>query len=471
MPITAPNTPGVKINEVLLVAPPIIGAGTSTAAFVGTAPSQTFQITISKSVAGSTTIPIDALAFGLAASAVLNKVSGASASPGSITLAATAVAAGTKSITATGAVTLAAGDVYSATGLKNQPKLLTSSDQFLQEYAAGVTQSTPLSRAVLGFFANGGNLCYVVDVGAGAATSDVVTGIELLEALDDVRIIAAPGHTEDPVYDALIDQAERLGDRFAILDPPSRADVSPGGNFDPSLLLKTTAASGKRPKDSKYAAWYYPRITVGPDLTKPGDPANSDPDTEAVTNVGHIAGAYASVDENRGVFKAPANVTLRNVLGVEHLLTDADQNAVNTEGVNILRVFSGNVTIWGARTLQLSATADTLFLYVSTRRLVNFVETSLQTGLRFAVFEPNNLVLQQQITRSVRDFLNRIWADGALFGATANDAYYVRFPPPLNTDADRAAGKLTVEIGLRVTFPAEFVIIRIGVILNSPISS
>jgi hypothetical protein len=75
--------------------------------------------------------------------------------------------------------------------------------------------------------------------------------------------------------------------------------------------------------------------------------------------------------------------------------------------------------------------------------------------------------LRQKITRSVRGFLDGVWRDGALFGATADEAYYVRFPDIFNRDEDRAAGKLTIEIGIRVSYPAEFIIIRIGLLLQS----
>jgi len=113
----------------------------------------------------------------------------------------------------------------------------------------------------------------------------------------------------------------------------------------------------------------------------------------------------------------------------------------------------------------LSATPlDLSFRYVSVRRLTTFIEQSLRIGLRFAVFEPNNLALRQIITRSVRGFLDGVWRDGALFGATADEAYYVRFPDPFNTDTERALGRLTLEVGIRPAPPAEFIIIRIGVL-------
>jgi len=339
----------------------------------------------------------------------------------------------------------------------SEARLITSADQFTATYIAAdpavagdkdADTSTPLSRAVLGFFANGGSLCYVVNVDP-STPADIVNGIKLLEVIDEVAIIAAPGQTDATVYQELEDQAFRTGDRFAILDPPAKVDIA-----------KLTKGGSSRPADSIYSALYYPRILVGKNLEK-------DPATEFITPTGHIAGVYARTDAARGVHKAPANEKILGALGVEHMLTDSDQNALNADGVNLLRVFSEGTVIWGARTLLANDAADRTYMYVNIRRLVNYIEESLQEGLRWAVFEPNNLPLRQQITRSVRGFLDGVWRDGALFGATAEEAYYVRFPEMFNRDEDRALGKLTIEIGLRVSYPAEFIIVRIGLILQS----
>ncbi len=398
MPTVFPNTPGVQINEVRLVAPPIQGASTSVAGFVGAAPK-----------AGRFT---------------------------------------------------------------NQARLITSADHFSADYVlhnptvvgdADATRSTPLSRAVFGFFANGGTQVYVVNVDSANAT-DAVAGLKHLETLHDVSILAAPGHTEAAVYQELEDQCFRTGNRIAILDPPALADISAGGAPDITRLITNVAGGGLRLPDSIYAAYYYPRIIVSP---QPG--LSADPATEAVSPSGYIAGIYASVDGSRGVHKAPANQVVHGAIDVEQRLVDADQNALNVDGVNLLRVFSEGIVVWGARTLQMAATPlDTTYQYINVRRLVIYVEESLKAGLRWATFEPNTLALRQQITRSARAFLDGVWRDGALFGATSADAYYVRFPDLFNSDADRAAGRLTMEIGLRVTFPAEFIIVRIGIILQSP---
>lgn len=339
----------------------------------------------------------------------------------------------------------------------NEARLVTSADQFKAQYVladptvAGdtdATTSTDLSRAVFGFFANGGKACYVVNTGS-ATASNIVAGIKLMEVIDEIAIIAAPGQTGATVYQELNGQALRTGDRFALLDPPTSKV---------SALTEIMKSGSKRPPDSIYSAFYYSRIMVGPDLS--GDTANP----IAITPVGHIAGVYARVDASRGVHKAPANEPILGALGVEHALTDADQDVLNQDGVNLLRVFSEGVVIWGARTLLARDAADRTYMYVNVRRLVNYIEESLQEGLRWAVFEPNTLPLRKQISRSVRGFLDGVWRDGGLFGATADEAYYVRFPESYNTATERSLGKLTVEIGLRVAYPAEFIIVRIGLL-------
>jgi hypothetical protein len=329
-------------------------------------------------------------------------------------------------------------------------RLVTSRDQFINDYIADATKSTEFSHALLGYFANAGGPCYVVNVDS-TAQADVVAGIKLLEPNSEIEIIAAPGSTDTNVYNELEGQAARRGDRFAILDAPAKVN-------DLADLIKGGA---KRPADSDWAAFYYPRIQVPPVLKD--DPAGP----IYIAPTGHIAGIYARVDALRGVHKAPANEQILEALSVEHLLTDADQDVLNNDGVNAVRLFAVGPVVFGARTVKVNDAADKRFLYLNIRRLMTYVEQSLKVGLRFAVFEPNNLALRQTINRSVRGFLDGVWRDGALFGATADEAYYVRFPDIFNTDNDRAAGRLTIEIGLRVSYPAEFIIVRIGLLLQS----
>jgi uncharacterized protein len=333
------------------------------------------------------------------------------------------------------------------TAFLDTPHLVTSLDQFTAEYIKTETAMTNLAYAVRGFFQNGGTECYVVNVNA-EDKAKITGGLARLEAIEEIDIIAAPGITDKDVYKALQDQAKNTGNRFAILDPPASGSV--GDLIDPTKL---------RPADSQWSAFYFPQIQVARILA-------NDPPTETepifVGPSGHIAGLYARVDGQRGVHKAPANEQLMGALAVKQIVTDDEQNKLNEEGVDVIRLFSAGPVVWGARTLENKANLP--FRYISVRRLTTYIEQSLRAGLRFAVFEPNNLALRQTITRSVRGFLDGVWRDGALFGATADEAYYVRFPDTFNRDEDRAQGKLTLEVGIRVAPPAEFIIIRIGLL-------
>lgn len=356
------------------------------------------------------------------------------------------------------------GEAPDKTKFKDVLRLVTGSDQFFADYirdstapddeTKGAQTMTKLGNAVLGFFQNGGTEAWVVNVGS-ELPADVKKGIDLLGTKEEIDVIAAPGIVDAATYTALKDQAEDKKNRFAILDPPDAvtniADLLKGG--------------GKRPNDSIWTAFYYPRIQVSPVLKKDKDDLAGDPTKKFFAPVsGHVAGLYARTDGERGVHKAPANAGLLGTLAVEHLINDSQQDVLNNDSVNIIRAFAEGPTVFGARTLLVNDAPDKTFRYISVRRLTTFIEQSLRIGLRFAVFEPNNLALRQTITRSVRGFLDGVWRDGALFGATADEAYYVRFPDPFNTDVDRALGKLTLEVGIRVAPPAEFIIIRIGLL-------
>jgi phage tail sheath protein FI len=147
------------------------------------------------------------------------------------------------------------------------------------------------------------------------------------------------------------------------------------------------------------------------------------------------------------------------------VLGDIEQGLLNLPpyGINVIRVFSGGQpTVWGARTNAV-AFGNTNWQYVNIRRLFIFLEKSISAGIRFAVFEPNNLELWGKLKRSISAFLTRVWRDGALFGATPKDAFYVRIDEALNPPDQMALGYLTIEIGVRPAYPAEFIVVRIGI--------
>ncbi len=258
-----------------------------------------------------------------------------------------------------------------------------------------------------------------------------------------VELVCVPGVTDSNVQSALVSYCELKQDRFAILD--AVRDKKPG--FDDLLVQYGQVRSAKG-----YAAIYYPWIQVV-------NPLNGQ--TEFWPPSGHVMGVYARTDAQRGVHKAPANEAVFGSLGVERRLTDQEQGPLNLLGIDILRVFpeQAEPLVWGARTTS----TDSNWQYVNIRRLFIYVEQSIEQGIRWAVFEPNNLQLWQKLKRTITEFLTRVWQDGALFGAKATDAFYVRIDDALNPPSTQALGQLFIEVGLRPAYPAEFIILRIGI--------
>jgi phage tail sheath protein FI len=202
--------------------------------------------------------------------------------------------------------------------------------------------------------------------------------------------------------------------------------------------------------DSSYAALYYPWIQVM-------DPAKNIP--MLVPPSGHMAGVWARNDNTRGVHKAPANEVIRGATGLAYNVTKGEQDTLNPNGVNCIRAFPGmGIRIWGARTLS----SNPSWRYLNVRRLFNYVEKSIERGTQWVVFEPNDPFLWMRITRDVSAFLGTVWSQGALFGTTPDQAFYVKCDAELNPQATRDLGQLIVEIGMSPVKPAEFVIFRIS---------
>jgi phage tail sheath protein FI len=127
--------------------------------------------------------------------------------------------------------------------------------------------------------------------------------------------------------------------------------------------------------------------------------------------------------------------------------------------VNCIRSFAGRgLRVWGARTLS----SDPAWRYVNVRRLFNYVEKSIELGTQWVVFEPNDPDLWARVSRDVRAFLTTVWRTGALFGATADEAFFVKCDEEINPPEVRDLGQLYIDIGLAPVKPAEFVIFRIS---------
>ena len=278
------------------------------------------------------------------------------------------------------------------------------------------------------------------------------TGFGGLEAIDDITMLCVPdlmsayqagaldGDGVKAVQLAMIAPCELMGDRMAILDP------LPGLRPQRAREWRSDVAG----YDSKFAALYWPWIKVMDPLT--GKPAMMPPS-------GHVAGVWARSDETRGVHKAPANEVIRGVIDLESRLTKSEHDQLNPVGVNCIRAFRGQgIRIWGARTLS----SDPEWRYVNVRRLFNFVEKSILTGTNWVVFEPNEPRLWGTVERTITMFLRRVWRDGALFGRTPGEAFFVKCDEENNPPENRDAGILTVDVGLAPVKPAEFVVFRLS---------
>lgn len=331
-----------------------------------------------------------------------------------------------------------------ATQVKAQSKLIT-----IEEVGALAAPATGSSVALAG----GGAM-----VPARLTADDYVgnsadrTGFAGLEAVDEVTMLAVPdlmgvyekGNIDlegvQAVQLAMIAHCELMGDRVAILDAP------------PSLNAQQVKEwrVDKAGYDSKYASLYWPWIKVF-------DPLSGQ--AKFVPPAGHMAGIWARSDDERGVHKAPANEVVRGAIALELQVTKGEHDQLNPNGINVIRAFPGRgIRVWGARTLS----SDPAWRYLNVRRLFNYVEESILEGTQWVVFEPNDMALWERVKRTVGAFLLGVWRQGALFGATPQEAFYVKCDAETNPPDVIDRGQLVIEVGIAPVKPAEFVIFRIA---------
>lgn len=293
-------------------------------------------------------------------------------------------------------------------------------------------------------------------LGDPALPPDQWTGLIALEAIDDIALLAIPDEVhpqlsaanQSAVTNAVVDQCERLKDRFAVLAVNNTTD--PG-----------TLAGQSPPRDTSYGAIYYPWIRVFDPLTT---------DTLLVSSQGHLLGIYARTDEERGVHKAPANAGVRGIITidlsgtqwpVQYKVTKGQQDLLNPKGFNVIRDFRSarrGIRVWGARTMS----SDGQWKYINVRRLFIFLEESIDKGTQWVVFEGNYEATWARVVQSVSNFLTSVWRDGALAGTSPEEAFFVRCDRTTMTQDDIDNGRLICLIGVAPVKPAEFVIFRIS---------
>jgi uncharacterized protein len=355
------------------------------------------------------------------------------------------------------------------------------------------------------YFNNGGGPCYIVSVGDydsnlqfGSDNTNLVNGIRALEKTDEPTLLVFPDaanldevtHYGGVAKEALI-QCNKLKDRFAILDRYDNEDgvtlaqfreelgmsyLSYGAAYYPDLK---TSLNYRIDEDSVIIHNKTGHVPTDPfdlDGEKLGDLEEDEPgiyrslvaETKKVyvmqPSSGAIAGIYARVDRNRGVWKAPANVSLNSVIAPVEKITDRDQEGLNVDpatgkSINAIRSFTGKGTlVWGARTL---AGNDNEWRYIPVRRLYIFIEQSVKKATEFVVFEPNDANTWVRVRSMIENFLTGLWRDGALAGATPDDAFFVKVGlGETMTSQDILEGRMIVEIGLAAVRPAEFIILR-----------
>jgi hypothetical protein len=260
-----------------------------------------------------------------------------------------------------------------------------------------------------------------------------------LDAYREIAIVHAPFPRDnaDAISLAIINHCELQRFRVAVIDAPRRTEPA---DLDPR---------GTLPADTSYAAFYAPWIVI------------SDPLSGARADVppgGHVVGIYARTDDQRGVFKAPANETVNGALDVVFPINMATQAVMNPRGVNAIRRFPDRgIRVWGARTLS----SNGLWKYVSVRRLFCFLENSIYIGTQWVVFEPNDDRLWARVKDTIRLFLRSQWRQGALFGRTEDEAFFITCDRTTMSQDDILNGRLICEIGIAPVRPAEFVIFRV----------
>lgn len=278
------------------------------------------------------------------------------------------------------------------------------------------------------------------------------TGFAGLETVDEVTMLCVPDlmsayqqgvidlDTVQAVQLAMIAHCELMGDRIAILDPP------PGLNPQQVKEWRLDKAG----YDSAYAALFWPWVKVA-------DPATGM--MNFMPPSGHVAGIWGRNDDTRGVHCAPANEVVRGAVSLEMQITRAEQELLNPVGINCLRSFPGRGTrVWGARTLS----SDPAWRYINVRRLFNYLEESILNGTNWAVFEPNDEALWARLRRTISAFLVNEWRKGALFGATPDEAFFVKCDAETNPSEGIDAGQVVCLVGVAPVKPAEFVIFRLS---------
>jgi len=278
------------------------------------------------------------------------------------------------------------------------------------------------------------------------------TGFHALDIVDLFNLMIIPGDSGIANPDTIWGPASTYCDQhraFLIVDAPANWTA----NGVPAVTGNTALVNDLRASIVKdHSAVFYPRIRY-----------NRDGLVQTIGPSGAIAGLMARTDTNRGVWKAPAGLEadIRNILGLEVKLTDAENGVLNKKGVNCLRAFPSGIVNWGARTLAGDDDEGSEWKYVPVRRLALNIEESLYRGTRWVVFEGNDEPLWAKIRLNVGAYMMSLFRQGAFQGTTPRDAFFVKCDKETTTQDDINKGIVNIQVGFAPLKPAEFVIITI----------
>lgn len=370
-------------------------------------------------------------------------------------------------------------------------RILQRRDEFDQVFATSAHGY--LGPAVHGFFDNGGIQCVVVPVDPGptgmdpmaAALAEPLRPGGLMEDLDmvdlvcipDLMLAAADGAARlIEVQDAVLAHCRRMQNRFAILDtlPDDLPDAWPAAplaagdaaheraDASPMPPLSAAQRRGLAALRQWYAlgpgdgALYFPWLRVARARGQSDAVATSG--AVSVPPCGHVAGIYARTDRRAGPHRAPANEPVRQILGLDLDLADADYAALNDNGVNCLRSLPGRgIRIWGARTLS----GEPGWRYVNVRRTFLTLARWIDRFSGDLVFEPNDGRLWEHMAQRLRGYCRSLFERGALAGRSQAEAFHVKCDAETNPPESIAAGIVVAEVGLAPLVPAEFIVVRI----------
>ena len=347
---------------------------------------------------------------------------------------------------------------FIGTVLANQSRLVT--------YAPDGTDLPPTPAAGSAGKGGGGNDSDELDIATYLGNENQKTGLYALEKIPIFNILCIPPDNQNGDTDPFIYQtaaafcARPTRNAMLIIDPPTRwYDDYKAGNVQGISLNDLGSFDAEAARST---AVYFPRV-VAVDPLLNGT-------TRVMPNSGFMAGVWAETDTMVGVWKAPAGLDagINGIVGLQVTMNDAENGELNPLGINCLRTYPiGGTVVWGARTMRGADQLGDEYNYVPVRRMLLYIMDWVLQNTKWAVFEPNDERLWSALRLQISGFMVSLWKEGALFGTSADKAFFVRCDASTTTPQDIDSGRVNVQIGFAPVRPAEFVVVTVAQIAMS----